>query len=140
VKSTLHPCKPRTVCDHLPERERPWVRAKLRAAWTDPTHPDALASLQALADQLQKVHPGAAGSLREGMQQTLTLTRLGVTGALRRTLSSTNPIESMFDTVRTTDSAGSGLRGDHGRLRRSSQASSVVVERLLTKPTRRCCS
>ena len=84
------------------------VRAKLRAAWTDPTHPDALASLQALAGQLQKIHPGAAGSLREGMEETLTLTRLGVTGALRRTLSSTNPIESMFDTVRTTDSAGSG--------------------------------
>jgi hypothetical protein len=42
------------------------------------------------------------------MEETLTLTRLGVTGALRRTISSTNPIESMFDTVRTTNSAGSG--------------------------------
>jgi putative transposase len=104
-RALVHRChihKARNVCDHLPERERPWVRAKLRAAWSDPSHPDALASLQALAGQLAKVHPDAAGSLREGMEETLTLTRLGVTGALRRTLCSTNPIESMFDTVRTT--------------------------------------
>jgi putative transposase len=44
----------------------------------------------------------AYGSLREGMTETLTLTRLGVTGALWRTLRSTNPIESMVDSVRTT--------------------------------------
>ena len=104
-RALVHRChihKARNVCDHLPERERPWVRTKLNAAWKDPSHPDALASLQALAAQLARVYPDAAGSLREGMAETLTLTRLGVTGALWRTLRSTNPIESMFDTVRTT--------------------------------------
>jgi putative transposase len=46
-------------------------------------------------------HPGAAGSLRGGMQETLTVTRLGITGKLGRTLESTNPAESMIDTLRT---------------------------------------
>jgi putative transposase len=78
--------KSRNVCGHLPDRERSWVRAKLGKAWSDPDHARALASLKALAAQLEKVHPDAAGSLREGMEETLTLTRLHVTGTLRRTL------------------------------------------------------
>jgi len=90
------------VADHLPDRERPWVRALLRRAWADPDHAAALAALKALARQLEKIHPDAARSLREGMEETLTLTRLGVTGALKRTLCSTNPIESMISTVRRT--------------------------------------
>ena len=109
--------KSRNVCGHLPDRERAWVRAKLRKAWTDPDHARALASLKALAAQLEKVHPDAAGSLREGMEETLTLTRLGVTGALRRTLSSTNCIESMFDTVRTTQRNVKRWRDGDMRLR-----------------------
>lgn len=109
--------KSRNVCGHLPERERPWVRAKLRKAWTDPDHTRALASLKALAAQLEKVHPDAAGSLREGMEETLTLTRLGITGTLERTLSSTNCIESMFDTVRTTQRNVKRWRDGDMRLR-----------------------
>jgi putative transposase len=109
--------KSRNVCGHLPERERAWVRAKLRKAWTDPDHERALASLKALAAQLEKVHPDAAGSLREGMEETLTLTRLAVTGTLRRTLSSTNCIESMFDTVRTTQRNVKRWRDGDMRLR-----------------------
>ena len=56
---------------------------------------------QRLADELEHTHPGAAGSLREGMDETLTVIRLGIKGKLRRTLESTNPCESMIDTVRT---------------------------------------
>jgi len=63
------------------------------------------------------VHPDAAGSLREGMAETLTLTRLGVTGTLRRTLSSTNCIESMFDRVRTTQRNVKRWRDGDMRLR-----------------------
>ena len=109
--------KSRNVCGHLPERERPWVRAKLRKAWAEPDHTKALASLKALASQLEKVHPDAAGSLREGMEETLTLTRLGITGTLLRTLSSTNCIESMFDTVRTTQRNVKRWRDGDMRLR-----------------------
>lgn len=96
--------KSRNVCGHLPDRERAWVRAKLRTAWTDTDHARALASLKALAAQLEKVHRDAAGSLREAMEETLTLIRLGVSGTLRRTLSSTNCIESTFDTAAYTHS------------------------------------
>ena len=94
--------KERNVEGHLPERERPWVRRKLRSAWADPDHGRALASLEALARQLETSHPGAAASLREGMEETLTLTRLGVSGSLKAVLHSTNPVESMIEIVRTT--------------------------------------
>ena len=109
--------KSRNVCGHLPERERAWVRAKLQKAWANPDHDRALGSLKALAAQLEKVHPDAAGSLREGMEETLTLTRLGVTGTLLRTLSSTNCIESMFDGVRRTQRNVKRWRDGDMRLR-----------------------
>ncbi len=58
--------------------------------------------MEQLASELSHSHPGAAASLREGMAETLTLTRLGITGPLTRTLASTNPIESMIECVRRT--------------------------------------
>ncbi len=59
----------------------------------------ALGRLEQLATELAHTHPRAAASLREGMAETLTLTRLGITGPLTRTLASTNPIESMIECV-----------------------------------------
>ena len=94
--------KERNVLDHLPERDRPAVKRRLRTAWKLDDHPAALARLQALADELARSHPGAAASLREGMAETLTVTRLGIRGALKRTLESTNPCESMIECVRRT--------------------------------------
>ena len=87
---------------HLPERDRPPIKAQMRRAWRETDYPRALEQLQRLADELEHTHPGAAGSLREGMEETLTVIRLGIKGKLRRTLESTNPCESMIDTVRTT--------------------------------------
>jgi putative transposase len=92
--------KERNVLAHLPERGRPLVRRRLRAAWALDDHNRALEQLRVLADELARSHPGAAASLREGMEETLTVTRLGVRGRLRRTLASTNPCESMIETVR----------------------------------------
>ena len=92
--------KERNVLDHLPERDRAGVRRRLRQAWEDTDHDRALDRLELLAGELERSHPGAAASLREGMAETLTLTRLGITGQLRRTLVSTNPIESMIECVR----------------------------------------
>jgi putative transposase len=94
--------KERNVLDHLPERERPGVKQRLRRAWALDDHDRALDQLRALARELDRTYPGAAGSLREGMEETLTLTRLGVTGNLKRTLESTNPCESMIEIVRRT--------------------------------------
>jgi transposase-like protein len=93
--------KERNVLDHLPDTERLWVRRKLRAAWANPNPGEAETALRALATQLERVNPDAAGSLREGLTETLTVTRLGVTGALLKTVMSTNPVESMIEIVRS---------------------------------------
>ena len=90
------------MLDHLPERDRPLVKTRLRKAWAEPEHTRALDQLRLLAGELDRTHPGAAGSLREGMEETLTLTRLGIGGQLKRTLESTNPCESMLEIVRRT--------------------------------------
>jgi len=92
--------KERNVLDHLPERDRPVVKRRLRAAWAEPRQDVALDRLRQLAGELEHTHPGAAGSLREGLEETLTLTRLGIKGRLKRTLESTNPCESMIECVR----------------------------------------
>ncbi len=94
--------KERNVCDHLPERDRPAVKQRLRAAWKLDEHALALARLETLAGELERSHPGAAASLREGLEETLTLQRLGIRGSLKTTLASTNPCESMIECVRRT--------------------------------------
>jgi putative transposase len=94
--------KERNVLDHLPERDRPAVKQRLRRAWARDDHERALAELNALAGELEHSHPGAAASLREGMAETLTVTRLAVKGSLKQTLQSTNPCESMIEIVRRT--------------------------------------
>jgi putative transposase len=98
ARCRLH--KERNVLDHLPEAERPWVRRKLRAAWANPDADEAQVALEALARQITKVNPDAAASLREGLTDTLTVTRLGITGSLLKTVMSTNPVESMIEIVR----------------------------------------
>jgi putative transposase len=94
--------KERNLIEHLSERDRAAVKRRLRAAWAERDHRRALARLQALAAELERGHPGAASSLREGMEETLTLNRLGITGSLKATLESTNPCESMIECVRRT--------------------------------------
>jgi transposase-like protein len=97
-----HRHKERNVCDLLPERDRQKVLARIRGAWALTDTDQALADLQNLADELDRSWPDAAGSLREGMEETLTLMGLGVGGNLVKTLSSTNPCESMIEVVRHT--------------------------------------
>jgi len=94
--------KERNVLDHLPERDRPAVKTRLRRAWASDNHALALDGLRALAGELEHSHPGAASSLNEGLEETLTLTRLGIRGRLKKTLASTNPIESMIEIIRRT--------------------------------------
>ncbi len=60
----------------------------------------AQTQLEALAKELERTHPGAAGSLREGLAETLSVLRLGVPPTLARTLRSTNAIESMISICR----------------------------------------
>jgi putative transposase len=92
--------KLRNVVEHLPERDREPVKLRLRRAWKETDQDRALEQLNTLAVELDHAHPGAAASLREGMEETLTVTRLGITGKLKLTLQSTNPCKSMISTVR----------------------------------------
>ena len=94
--------KERNVLEHLPERGRPPLKRRLRQAWANPDHKRALDQLHALAAELERSHPGAAGSLHEGLEETLSLTRLGIRGNLKRTLESTSPCESMIEICRRT--------------------------------------
>jgi transposase-like protein len=101
----VHRChrhKERNVTDLLPERDRDTVRARMRAAWSLTDAELARQRLELLASELDRTWPDAAGSLREGMADTLTLTRLGIDGQLAKTLCSTNPCESMIEIVRST--------------------------------------
>ncbi len=105
TRAPVHRChrhKERNVTDLLPERDRDSVRGRMRAAWslTDPEI--ARDRLELLAGELDRSWPDAAGSLREGLEETLTLMRLGITGNLAKTLCSTNPCESMIEIVRCT--------------------------------------
>jgi putative transposase len=86
----------------LPERDRPRVLARIRGAWALTDAKEAEQQLVRLAEELERSWPDAAASLREGMTETFTLMRLGVTGKLAKTLASTNPIESMIGVVRHT--------------------------------------
>jgi transposase-like protein len=92
--------KTRNVEGHLPDALASTVAKKMRAAYHEPNALLAEATLEALAKSLDKAHPGAAASLREGLAETLTITRLGVPPTLARTLRSTNAIESMIEICR----------------------------------------
>jgi len=87
--------KRRNVLEHLPETMRPRVRRVLDEAYALQDAALAKRRLEQLAAGLDRTHVGAAASLREGLDETLTLQRLGVTGALYRTLRSTNAIENL---------------------------------------------
>jgi len=92
--------KLRNVADKLPDDLAKAVTKKMRAAYHAPSAIIAEAQLEALARELEHTHPGAAGSLREGLAETLTVLRLGVPPTLARTLRSTNCIESMISICR----------------------------------------
>jgi putative transposase len=76
------------------------VRRKLAAAWAEPDPTEARAALQELARKLDRLNPDAAASLREGLEETITINRLGIGGTLGKTLATTNPIESSIDIVK----------------------------------------
>jgi putative transposase len=98
ARCQLH--KLRNVADKLPDNLASTVTKRMRAAYHAESALAAEAQLEALAKELERTHPGAAASLREGMAETLTVLRLGVSPTLARTLRSTNSIESMISIAR----------------------------------------
>lgn len=92
--------KERNILDLLPESHHAWVRKELRGAWALGDAGAAERVLKNLAAKIERTHPDAAASLREGMAETITINRLGVSGTLARTLATTNPMESTIDIVK----------------------------------------
>ena len=93
--------KLRNVLGHLPEHLHAGVKAVLAEAWAMNDAPVAQRRLERLASSLEVDHPGAAGSAREGLDETMTLQRLGVAGPLYRKLRSTNAIENLNSGIAT---------------------------------------
>src|ERR1700730_6488540 len=93
--------KKRNVIDHLPQEHKVDVKRKLQNAYAMVEYSDAKRALDRLHRELMDINPSAARSLVEGMEETLTVHRLRVPEQLRRTLSSTNVIESAFSIVET---------------------------------------
>jgi transposase-like protein len=94
--------KKRNVEDHLPEAMRRSVGRTVSAAYQSGNAVRAKRMLEALARQLERKHPSAAASLREGLDETLTVMKFDLPKFLARTLSTTNPIEFINGRVRKT--------------------------------------
>lgn len=114
-RCTLH--KRRNLADHLPEKEKAWVDAKLVKAFNHPDPDAGLRNAKHLAGLLDKAHPGAANSLREGLEEMFTVSRLGIDGRLAKTLVTSNPVESMISIARTTNRNVTRWRDGHMVLR-----------------------
>ncbi len=93
--------KKRNVLEYLPEEHRRVVGRKLQNAYAMRDYEQAKRALSQLHRELMDLNPSAARSLEEGMEETLTVHRLGVPDQLRRTLACTNVIESAFSIVET---------------------------------------
>jgi putative transposase len=114
-RCTLH--KRRNIADQLPDKDKAWVDAKLVKAFRHPDPDIGLRNAKHLAGQLDKSYPGAAASLREGLDEMFTVARLGIDGRLAKTLTTSNPIESMISIARSTNRNVTRWRNGHMVLR-----------------------
>ena len=110
-----HNHKECNVLDHLPKEQQAQVGSSMKAAWKLKAD-DGIKKLNDLAKWLERDHPSAAASLREGLEEMFTINRLNLSPALRRCLGTTNIIESSF----------SGARSKVGRVKRWRDGAMVV--------------
>jgi putative transposase len=100
----IHRCqfhKRQNILGHLPGRLVESVKAVLKEAWSLGDADVAKRRLERLASSLEADHPGAAASVLEGLDETLTLQRLGIGGTLYEKLRSTNAIENLNSGIAT---------------------------------------
>ena len=93
-RCTIH--KDRNIQGHLPKKYRKAAHIRFRNAVDCHNYADAKAELEKLEKWLEPINPSASESLKEGMEELLTVHRLEIPSLLRKSLHSTNPIESMF--------------------------------------------
>ena len=87
--------KRENVVSYLAKNEQPVWRQRLQRAYNRPAYDEALGALEKLQGELDDRNQSAAGSLAEGLAETLTLHRLGLYGVLGRSLKTTNGLESV---------------------------------------------
>jgi len=92
--------KLRNILEYLPERQRTWVHAIVRRAYQSADVKTATRLLTDLARRLDAEHPSAAASVREGLDETLTVLGLQLSPRLQRSLATTNPVESLLSRTR----------------------------------------
>ena len=92
--------KGRNILEYLPEAQRPWVKTVLTRAYTNSHVKTAKRLLEHLAHRLDTDYPSAAASVREGLDETLTVLGLGLSERLQRSLATTNAIESLLECER----------------------------------------
>ena len=109
--------KRRNVAELLPKEYQGSADQRMRTAYTMADYDQAKAQLLKTVDWLEGINPSAAGSLREGLEDTLTLHRLGVAEELRGSLRSTNLIESALSVTETVMGRVKRWRGGDMRLR-----------------------
>lgn len=109
--------KVRNVTEQLPKGKRESVKGAMNQAYRTADWRRAKRLLENLARGLEPEHPGAAASLREGLEETLTVKRLGLSGALERTFSTTNLAENLIGNVRQTSRRVKRWRGGQMILR-----------------------
>ena len=95
-----HVHKMRNILESLSERDRPWVQAIVRRAYQASDVRKAQRLLLDLARRLEHEYPSAAESVREGLEETLTVQGLGLSERLQRSLSTTNAVESLISRTR----------------------------------------
>jgi len=93
--------KRRNVREHLPKEHQAAIDARIAAAYHMTEYDKARKSLELTVRYLGTLNPSAASSLKEGLEETLTVHKLGIAGLLRKTFSTTNPIESCFSVTRS---------------------------------------
>lgn len=110
--------KLKNVLDYLPEEMQVSVERSMKQAWNADSAELGERQLRRLASSLEREHPSAAASLREGLEETLTVQRLGLRGTLLRTLRTTNPIENLNSSIANYTRNVKRWRGGGSMIRR----------------------
>lgn len=109
--------KRRNVEAHLSDQHHEELAQRLSTAYHETNATQALTLLRATVKWLRRINPAAAASLEEGLEETLTVVRLGVPEQLRKTLATTNPIESAFSVAESVTRRVKRWRDDDMRER-----------------------
>lgn len=125
--------KKRNVLEHLPPKYHGDIRRRMSVAYGMQDYEEALRLLQKTVEHLRQINQDAAASLEEGMEETLTVVKLGLPELLRKTFSTTNPVESVFDGIRSRTRRVKRWRKSNQMVMRWTAATALETERRFYK-------